>query len=73
MSGLFVVTATNGLWVKVRARCLSCARDIAVRHAGAEGTLIWRDPAQSVVALVPEPMISAEKLGLVAKGGVVNV
>ena len=36
----------------VRARCLSCARDVAVRFAGAEGTMVWRDPAQSTVTLM---------------------
>lgn len=36
----------------VRARCLSCARDVAVRHAGDEGTMVWRDPEQSTVTLM---------------------
>lgn len=36
----------------VRARCLSCARSVAVEHAGAEGTMVWRDPAKSNVELV---------------------
>lgn len=38
----------------VRARCIECARTVAVQHAGAEGTRVWRDPALSCVELVRE-------------------
>lgn len=31
--------------VVVRAACESCARTVAAQAAGAEGTLVWRDPA----------------------------
>lgn len=45
---------TTGLAMVVRARCLSCARRVAVEHAGAEGTRVWRDPEYSTVELVRE-------------------
>lgn len=55
MSGLFLVTAlATGQRALVRARCLSCARDQMVQSAGAEGTLVWRDPNQSTVEVVRE-------------------
>ena len=38
----------------VRARCIECARTVAVQHSGAEGTRVWRDPALSCVELVRE-------------------
>ncbi|MDN6874095.1 hypothetical protein QO209_16760 [Pseudomonas citronellolis] len=47
----------------VRAKCISCARTIAVEHAGAEGTLLWRDPNLSSVELVRE----SDKPGLILK------
>jgi hypothetical protein len=49
---IFKLTARNGQAVIVRARCLSCARTVAADNAGAEGTLIWRDPEKSTVELV---------------------
>lgn len=38
----------------VRARCISCARTVAVENAGPEGTQVWRDNALSSVELVRE-------------------
>lgn len=36
----------------VRAKCMDCAREVAVQNSGSEGTLIWRDPSKSTVELV---------------------
>lgn len=47
----------------VRARCTSCARTVAVENAGAEGTMVWRDPNLSSVELVRE----TDKPGLILK------
>lgn len=47
----------------VRARCLACARRVAVEHAGAEGTRVWRDPELSKVELVRE----TDRPGLILK------
>lgn len=47
----------------VRARCLSCARTVAADNAGAEGTMIWRDPTQSTVELIRPD----DKSGLILK------
>ncbi|MFU3391711.1 hypothetical protein ACM7KZ_29230 [Pseudomonas aeruginosa] len=47
----------------VRARCASCARTVAVENAGAEGTMVWRDPSLSSVELVRE----TDKPGLILK------
>lgn len=53
MMGIFKLTASSlGIELIVRARCLSCARDVAVENAGAEGTMVWRDPNQSTCQLV---------------------
>jgi hypothetical protein len=50
---IFKLTArATGQAVLVRAKCLSCARTVAVQNAGSEGTMIWRDPAQSTVELI---------------------
>lgn len=70
MSGLFMIEVKHlDLWAKVRARCLSCARNIAARAAGPEGTHIWRDPNLSTVELIHEPLRSDAEPGLVEKGG----
>lgn len=53
MSGLFLLTVTaTGQKALVRARCLTCARTKAVQAAGAEGTMVWRDPAHSTCELI---------------------
>nr|WP_315528280.1 hypothetical protein [uncultured Achromobacter sp.] len=50
---IFKVThRANGKSMVVRAKCVSCARSVAVEHAGTEGTAAWRDPEQSSVELV---------------------
>ena len=60
---IFKLTANTGQAVVVRARCISCARDVAAEHAGAEGTFVWRDPAQSTVELIRPD----DKRGLILK------
>lgn len=60
---IFKLTAGDGRAVVVRARCISCARDVAAEHAGAEGTMLWRDPAQSTVELIRPD----DKRGLILK------
>jgi len=50
---IFKVTQRDsGKSMVVRAKCVSCARTVAVEHAGAEGTAVWRDPDHSSVELV---------------------
>lgn len=52
---IFKLTARDGsAEVVLRARCISCARAVAVDHAGPEGTRVWRDPTLSSVELVRE-------------------
>lgn len=38
--------------VVVRARCLTCARNIAATSASTEGPRMWRDPAQSTIKVL---------------------
>ncbi|UAD00595.1 hypothetical protein K8B72_14055 [Pseudomonas aeruginosa] len=54
--------ATSRSMVSVRA-ALTCARTVAVENAGAEGTMVWRDPNLSSVELVRE----TDKPGLILK------
>ncbi|MBV7482515.1 hypothetical protein [Bordetella sp. BOR01] len=52
---IFKLAALDGsIELVVRARCLTCARAVAVEHAGTEGTRVWRDPNLSSVELVRE-------------------
>jgi hypothetical protein len=60
---IFKLTAGDGRAMVVRARCISCARDVAAGNAGAEGTMLWRDPAQSTVELIRPD----DKRGLILK------
>lgn len=61
---IFKLTArAAGPAMVVRARCLTCARDVAAEHAGPEGTMLWRDPAQSTVELIRPD----DKRGLILK------
>ena len=53
----------TGRAMVVRAKCLSCARAVAVEHAGQEGTRVWRDPELSSVELVRE----GDRPGLILK------
>lgn len=53
---IFKLTAPDaGLVLHVRARCISCARDVAASDPGPEGPRPWRDPVQSSVELVRNP------------------
>lgn len=50
---IFKVTQRDsGKSMIVRAKCVTCARTVAVEHAGSEGTAVWRDPERSSVELV---------------------
>ena len=50
---LFLLKTTDGRIEQViRAKCLSCSRSVAAQNAGAEGTLVWRDPSLSTVQLI---------------------
>ncbi len=52
---IFKLAALDGsVKMVVRARCISCARAVAVDHAGPEGTRVWRDSSLSSVELVRE-------------------
>ncbi len=52
---IFKLTALDGsAAMVVRARCLSCARQVAVEYAGAEGTQVWASREHSTVELVRE-------------------
>lgn len=63
---LFKLTSNDErLAIVVRARCLSCAREVAVRAAGDEGTLVWRDPSRSSVELIRPD----DKPGVILKSG----
>lgn len=53
MSALFLIKATDdSVAMVVRARCLSCARQVAVDNCGTEGTEIWRNPTKTTVSLI---------------------
>lgn len=61
---IFILKERGGIRaVVVRAKCTSCARTVAVENAGAEGTVLWRDPNLSSVELVRE----SDKPGLILK------
>lgn len=66
---LFKLTANDGsAAMVVRARCIICARSVAVENAGNEGTAVWRDPARSTIELVRE----ADRSGLILRACNVN-
>ncbi|WP_313397133.1 hypothetical protein [Stutzerimonas nitrititolerans] len=61
---IFKLTAREtGRAAVVRARCITCARTVAADNAGAEGTMLWRDPAQSKIELIRPD----DKSGLILK------
>lgn len=49
--GLFEITNKIAT-LRVRAMCLTCARNLAAENAGVEGRTIWRDPAQSAIRVI---------------------
>jgi hypothetical protein len=62
---IFKVSARDGsVTLLIRARCISCAREVAVEEAGGEGTIVWRNPELSTVELVRNP----EQIGLDPEG-----
>lgn len=66
---LFKLTANDGsVTMVVRARCLTCARNVAVENAGDEGTAVWRDSERSTVVLVRE----TDRPGLIMRASNVN-
>ncbi len=53
---IFRLSALNGsVSMLVRARCLTCARQVATANARQEGTRTWASREHSVVELVREP------------------
>lgn len=52
---LYLLEARNGsAAMVVRAACPTCARSVAVKHAGTEGTAVWRDPERSTCQQIRE-------------------
>ena len=52
---IFKVSALDGsVSMLVRARCLTCARQVATANAGPEGTRTWASREHSTVELVRE-------------------
>lgn len=49
--GIFEIRNSVAM-LRVRARCLTCARNLAAENAGPEGPRIWRDPAQSTIKVI---------------------
>lgn len=61
---IFLLTALDGsAAMVVRARCLTCARNVAVEHAGPEGTRVWASREHSTVELVRD----TDRPGLILK------
>lgn len=48
MKRLYLLKTSAGLAMVVRAACETCARGVAAEHCGPEGTVVWRDPSQTV-------------------------
>lgn len=66
---IFLITANDGsAAMVVRARCITCARSVAVENAGIEGTAVWRDSERSTVVLVRE----TDRPGLILRADHVN-
>lgn len=53
---IFNVSARDGsVSLIIRARCLSCARQLAADRSPAHERRLWRDPERSSVELVANP------------------
>ena len=53
---IFVLAANDGsIELTIRAKCISCARNIAADNAGDEGKRIWRDGHLSTITLMQNP------------------
>lgn len=61
-------SAVTKITLIVRTKCLSCAREIAVKEVGAEGTMVWRDPSSSIIELIRPD----DKAGLILRGAKYN-
>ncbi|WP_419204195.1 hypothetical protein [Bordetella trematum] len=62
---IFKVSARDGsVSLVIRARCISCARQIAVQRSPSTEVRLWRDPARSAVALIENP----EQYGYLREG-----
>lgn len=61
---LWLLTSPHHGSLVVRAPCETCARSQGAVAAGAEGPMVWRDPAQSSVKRVEE----SGKSGVVCDG-----
>ncbi|TNF65414.1 aldehyde dehydrogenase [Streptococcus salivarius] len=51
---IFKLFTHEGLEVIVRAKCLTCARNLAADNAQDEGPRTWLDPNKSQIVLVRE-------------------
>ena len=61
---IFKITALDGsAAMVVRARCLECARQVAIENAGEEGKKVWASREYSTVELVRE----TDRPGLILK------
>lgn len=62
---IFKISALDGsVSMIVRARCLTCARQIAIERAGPEGKRVWSSREHSSVELIRNP----ERLGYLSDG-----
>lgn len=69
---IFKLSALDGgVVLIVRARCLTCARQIAIDHAGPESARVWATRANSTVDLIRDPesqgYLSEGKSGLIKR------
>ncbi|MGN5537793.1 hypothetical protein NBV64_09085 [Alcaligenes sp. DN25] len=62
---IFNVSARDGsVSLVIRARCMSCARQLAADRSPVHEKRLWRDPEMSSVELVDHP----ERLGYFSEG-----
>ncbi len=53
---IFKVSARDGsVSLVIRARCISCARQLAAERSPAHERRLWRDGDRSSIDLVPDP------------------
>ncbi|MCI2809379.1 hypothetical protein [Eoetvoesiella caeni] len=69
---IFKLSALDGgVVLIVRARCLTCARQVAIDYAGPEGTRVWASRSNSTVDLIRDPeshgYLSEGKSGLIKR------
>jgi hypothetical protein len=62
---IFKISARDGsVSLVIRARCISCARQIAVDRSPANEVRLWRDSSRSEVTLIDKP----EQHGYLSEG-----